>query len=162
MPSPSATVTATRSAISTPNLASGNGTSDLREPCDDGNFAGGDCCRTTCEFEPAASACRDHGQVCISHTDDGARTCAHTSLPTSACPRRYAILQDPNSTTATGELFPGPSTRNLRIAAGHGPRTGVSHFPSLKEKTATNASAHENNRYAKQPLRPTIAMPSAP
>jgi cysteine-rich repeat protein len=43
----------------------GNGIVDPDEQCDDGNTAGGDCCSSTCQFEPDGSTCTD-GNACTS------------------------------------------------------------------------------------------------
>ena len=46
--------TGTSTATATPGLC-GNGNVDPGEQCDDGNTANGDCCSSTCHFEPAGS-----------------------------------------------------------------------------------------------------------
>jgi cysteine-rich repeat protein len=59
--------------IVTPLCGNGYITSD--EQCDDGNTLDGDCCSSTCQFEPAAAAC-DDGEVCSDgDTCDGGGAC---------------------------------------------------------------------------------------
>jgi cysteine-rich repeat protein len=64
-----------------PDLAQavcGNGTVEAGEQCDDGNTQDGDCCSSTCQFEPAGSVCRPEAGQC-----DVAETCTGTS---GTCP----------------------------------------------------------------------------
>lgn len=53
----------------------GDGVLETYEQCDDGNTANGDCCSSTCKFEPAGSSCSD-GQFCtVADTCNGTGTC---------------------------------------------------------------------------------------
>jgi cysteine-rich repeat protein len=53
----------------------GNGVLDAGEACDDGGTADGDCCSSTCTYEPPGSVC-DDGDACTAvDTCDGAGTC---------------------------------------------------------------------------------------
>jgi cysteine-rich repeat protein len=53
----------------------GNGVVEPPEQCDDGNQRDGDCCSSTCQFEPAGSSCTD-ANVCTEELGcDGAGTC---------------------------------------------------------------------------------------
>jgi cysteine-rich repeat protein len=53
----------------------GNGVLETGEDCDDGNTADGDCCSSTCAFEPSGSTC-DDGQFCnVNEACDGAGSC---------------------------------------------------------------------------------------
>jgi cysteine-rich repeat protein len=53
----------------------GNGLLEPGEECDDGNTLDGDCCSSTCTFEPVGSACED-GEFCNgAETCDGAGVC---------------------------------------------------------------------------------------
>ena len=53
----------------------GNGVVEGGEECDDGNTLDGDCCSSTCSFEPNGSVC-DNGNVCtVLDTCDGAGAC---------------------------------------------------------------------------------------
>ncbi len=53
----------------TVTVGCGNGVVDEGEDCDDGNVLNGDCCSSTCQFEPLNSPCPD-GLYC-----NGAETC---------------------------------------------------------------------------------------
>jgi cysteine-rich repeat protein len=55
----------------------GNGVVELGEGCDDGNTADGDCCSSTCQYEPNGSPCASDGQVCTLDVCDGAGSCTH-------------------------------------------------------------------------------------
>jgi cysteine-rich repeat protein len=62
------------------------------EQCDDGNTADGDCCSSTCRYEPAGSGC-DDGDVCSTvDACDGAGTCTG-SVPLT-CPSCEACAPD--------------------------------------------------------------------
>jgi cysteine-rich repeat protein len=54
----------------------GNGVVDPGEECDDGNTNDGDCCSSTCQFEPMGSMCMDGVFCTVNNTCDGAGTCA--------------------------------------------------------------------------------------
>ncbi|MBW2390036.1 MAG: hypothetical protein JRG89_16625 [Deltaproteobacteria bacterium] len=57
----------------------GDGDIDPGEQCDDGNRGDGDCCSSTCQFEPASGAC-DSGDACTSgETCDGGGICGNGS-----------------------------------------------------------------------------------
>src|SRR5438874_5796472 len=63
----------------------GNGFLDAGEQCDDGNTLNGDCCTSTCQFEPAETSC-DDGNVCTDNrTCDGAGICQVTGFNRSGC-----------------------------------------------------------------------------
>ena len=54
----------------------GNGMlDDPGEQCDDGNFANGDCCSSTCQFESAGAPCPDANVCNGDETCDGAGNC---------------------------------------------------------------------------------------
>jgi cysteine-rich repeat protein len=58
----------------------GNGVLSAPEECDDGNGRNGDCCSSTCQFEPAGSPC-DDGNVCTAESGcDGAGTCQRVNV----------------------------------------------------------------------------------
>ena len=56
----------------------GDGVLDPGEQCDDGNVLDGDCCSSTCQFEPATTICRPAAGAC-----DVAEFCTGSS---SSCP----------------------------------------------------------------------------
>src|SRR5262249_6476284 len=64
----------------------GNGVLDMGEQCDDGNTLNGDCCSSTCQFDPAGTAC-DDGNICTVNANgcDGAGVCPVTGFNTLAC-----------------------------------------------------------------------------
>ncbi|MGE4606054.1 MAG: hypothetical protein AAEJ52_04865, partial [Myxococcota bacterium] len=79
----------------------GDGMLEAGEDCDDGNTAGGDCCSTTCSFEPPGSSCNDD-DACTT-----ADTCSNGS-----CQGGSALLCDDINTctddscdTANGCVF---------------------------------------------------------
>jgi cysteine-rich repeat protein len=57
----------------------GDGIVEGSEDCDDGNTNDGDCCSSTCQFEPSGSPCESDGNVCTDDECDGAGTCEHNN-----------------------------------------------------------------------------------
>lgn len=55
----------------------GDAIPDVGEDCDDGNTLDGDCCSSTCQFEPATSPCANDGSDCTLDECDGAGLCTH-------------------------------------------------------------------------------------
>ncbi|MFQ5478980.1 MAG: DUF4215 domain-containing protein [Candidatus Binatia bacterium] len=57
----------------------GNGTLDANcgEHCDDGNLADGDCCNSTCSFEPEGVPCTDDNDVCTFDLCSADGVCLH-------------------------------------------------------------------------------------
>lgn len=55
----------------------GDGIIGPGEVCDDGNPFDGDCCSSTCQFEPAGQPCADDGNVCTSEFCTGLGVCFH-------------------------------------------------------------------------------------
>jgi cysteine-rich repeat protein len=76
---PTATPTVTATPTQTPLC--GNGIVEFPEQCDDGNTANGDCCSSTCTFEPPGSTCGDDGNPCTADQCNGAGMCTHPSKP---------------------------------------------------------------------------------
>ena len=56
----------------------GNGFVESGEACDDGNVINGDCCSSTCAFEPSGSPCTDDGRTCTVDQCNAAGICTHT------------------------------------------------------------------------------------
>jgi cysteine-rich repeat protein len=54
----------------------GNGRIEVDEDCDDGNTSDGDCCSSTCTFEPPGAPCNDGLYCNVDETCDGAGICA--------------------------------------------------------------------------------------
>jgi cysteine-rich repeat protein len=66
----------------------GNSSVDPGEDCDDGNTADGDCCSSTCQYEPSGSACGDLGDTACDDPDtcDAAGVCQpNHEPPTTVC-----------------------------------------------------------------------------
>ena len=64
----------------------GNGQVDPGEQCDDGNSVNGDCCSSTCQFEPLNSSCNDHNPCTSGDRCTGTGVCGFTSCSTGmAC-----------------------------------------------------------------------------
>jgi cysteine-rich repeat protein len=59
----------------------GNGVVEHGEQCDDGNTANGDCCSSTCQFEPAGSTCSDGNACTTSDTCNSAGQCLGGAPP---------------------------------------------------------------------------------
>jgi len=57
----------------------GNDEVEAGEDCDDGNTADGDCCSSTCVFEPAGSGCDDGDACTTSDACDGAGVCSQST-----------------------------------------------------------------------------------
>jgi cysteine-rich repeat protein len=62
----------------------GNQQLDDGEDCDDGNQLDGDCCSSSCTYDPPATACTDDLDVCTDDKCDGAGVCEHIDN-TAAC-----------------------------------------------------------------------------
>ncbi|HVM95615.1 MAG TPA: lectin-like protein [Candidatus Acidoferrales bacterium] len=59
----------------------GNGTVDPGEQCDDGNYANGDCCSSTCEIDVAGTPCTADSDPCTLDTcTGGTPTCLHSQF----------------------------------------------------------------------------------
>ena len=64
----------------------GNGTIDAGEQCDDGNVADGDCCSSTCQYEPNGAPCTSDGLPCSTDVCNATGTCTHNaSLSGTPC-----------------------------------------------------------------------------
>ena len=72
----------------------GDGVLDAGEECDDGNLTDGDCCSSTCRFEPASTLCRPAAGPC-----DVADFCTGTS---GTCPDQF----EPPTFECRGALGP--------------------------------------------------------
>src|SRR5438093_1731938 len=63
----------------------GNGFLDPGEQCDDGNTLDGDCCSSTCQFEPAGAPCASPTPCLTATTCDGAGVCGGGTPTLAAC-----------------------------------------------------------------------------
>jgi YVTN family beta-propeller protein/cysteine-rich repeat protein len=82
----------------------GNHEIDPGEDCDDGNSDDGDCCSSTCTFEPAGQDCDTDSNDCTNDTCDGEGTCQHLSVPDGTSCDDGNDCTDGDSCTA-GECF---------------------------------------------------------
>lgn len=81
--------TLTQTPTVTPGLC-GNSNVDPGEQCDDGNTLNGDCCDSTCHFEPTNSPCNDHntctsGEKCNAVGQCVGFTTCNTTLTCNIC-----------------------------------------------------------------------------
>src|SRR5881296_9628 len=63
----------------------GNGFLDPGEQCDDGNTLDGDCCSSTCQFDPAGAPCTGTNVCLTATTCDGAGVCGGGTPTLAAC-----------------------------------------------------------------------------
>ena len=75
------------------NNTCGNGVIEPGEDCDDGNTANGDCCSSTCHFDPVGQACASDGLTCTVDECDGAGTCRHPAQLLPGCRHSIAPLK---------------------------------------------------------------------
>lgn len=85
----------------------GNGVVDAGETCDDGNRYPGDCCASTCTFEPAATACARDADPCTFDRCNATGACEH------ALERRLACRQPVASGKSTLQLRAGSGEQRL-------------------------------------------------
>jgi cysteine-rich repeat protein len=63
----------------------GNAVVEPTEECDDGNSDDGDCCSSTCQFEPVGSPCTDGNFCSVGDTCDGNGACLPTTCSNAPC-----------------------------------------------------------------------------
>jgi len=63
----------------------GNGVVEPGEQCDDGNTLDGDCCSSTCQFDPAGAPCTGTNVCLTATTCNGAGVCGGGTPTLSAC-----------------------------------------------------------------------------
>lgn len=80
---PTPTSTPTPTATPTPTSVCGNGVVETNEDCDDGNLVSGDCCDSSCHFEPPSQSCDWDMNPCTIDHCDGAGSCVLDSYATS-------------------------------------------------------------------------------
>jgi cysteine-rich repeat protein len=76
---------ASASLPATTPCSCGNGVVTPPEQCDDGNTANGDCCSSTCRYEPNGSSCPDDGNVCTTDLCNATGACVHSTEPRGTC-----------------------------------------------------------------------------
>src|SRR5262249_27226304 len=108
----------------------GNGVLDLNEQCDDGNTLNGDCCSSTCQLDPAGTACDDR-HVCTVNANGCNATggLPVTGFTTLACNDGNACTTA--DTCAGGVCVGGPAPNcndsNACTADSCAPATGCVH-----------------------------------
>src|SRR5881396_259522 len=119
----------------------GNGFLDPGEQCDDGNTLDGDCCSSTCQFEPAGAPCASPTPCLTATTCDGAGVCGGGTPTLAACNDGNACTTA--DTCAGGVCVGGPA---LNCNAGHvctaaacDPATGCLNTPNTAPCTDGNA-----------------------
>lgn len=108
VPTASPTPTFTPTVTPSPTSLCGNGIVETDEDCDDGNTVSGECCDSSCHFEPVTQSCDEFGQVCTVGHCDGSGRCKREALLESECPQGYVLLEAPAS--ATVEAVVGQSS----------------------------------------------------
>ncbi len=63
----------------------GNGRVDCGEQCDDANVGGGDCCSSSCQFEPLHASCSDSNVCTNGDQCNGAGTCGGSCVLGASC-----------------------------------------------------------------------------
>ncbi len=79
-----------------PQASCGDGVGNLGEDCDDGNTVDGDCCSSSCTFEPVGAPCAGPASLCLVNRCDGAGTCA-SIVPTGCRSAGKSLLLLKNS-----------------------------------------------------------------
>ncbi len=77
----------------------GNGILDPMEQCDDGNALDGDCCSSSCTFDPGGTPCASDGNVC---TDDVCNPTGGCTHPANAAPCGDGFFCTVNDTCSGG------------------------------------------------------------
>jgi cysteine-rich repeat protein len=105
----------------------GNGHIETGEQCDDGNTADGDCCSSTCQFEPRTSPCADDGDLCTADRCTGTGSCQHVATPDPAC----LVPTLPGKARLSIKTPPGDvSSDSINFTWGHGPAVDPADFGS--------------------------------
>ncbi len=79
-----------------PQASCGDGVGNLGEDCDDGNTVDGDCCSSSCTFEPVGAPCAGAASLCLVNRCDGAGTCK-SIVPTGCRSAGKSLLLLKNS-----------------------------------------------------------------
>lgn len=97
----------------------GNHNVEIGERCDDGNATDGDCCSSTCAYEPQGSSCSLAGSLCTVGQCDDTGTCA--SAPPTNC-------RSPGKSVLLIRSPDGPSRDKWIWRWLHGPQTTQTDF----------------------------------
>src|SRR5438128_2557072 len=119
----------------------GNGLLDPGEQCDDGNTLDGDCCSSTCQFEPAGAPCASPTPCLTATTCDGAGVCGGGTPTLAACNDGNACTTA--DTCAGGVCVGGPALNcndgNVCTDDACDPATGCLNTPNTAPCTDGNA-----------------------
>ena len=119
----------------------GNGFLDPGEQCDDGNTLDGDCCSSTCQFEPAGAPCASPTPCLTATTCDGAGVCGGGTPTLAACNDGNACTTA--DTCAGGVCVGGPALNcndgNVCTDDACNPATGCVNTPNTAPCTDGNA-----------------------
>src|SRR2546425_3142763 len=119
----------------------GNGFLDPGEQCDDGNTLDGDCCSSTCQFEPAGAPCASPTPCLTATTCDGAGVCGGATPTMAACNDGSACTTA--DTCAGGVCVGGPALNcndgNVCTDDACNPATGCVNTPNTAPCADGNA-----------------------
>src|SRR5947208_2846994 len=119
----------------------GNGLLAPGEQCDDGNTLDGDCCSSTCQFEPAGAPCASPTPCLTATTCDGAGVCGGGTPTLAACNDGNACTTA--DTCAGGVCVGGPALNcndgNVCTDDACNPATGCVNTPNTAPCTDGNA-----------------------
>ena len=85
-PTPTPTSTPTATPTPTPTSVCGNSIVETNEDCDDGNTQSGDCCDSSCQFEPVTQSCNWDNNPCTLDHCNGAGSCVLGSYASTGTP----------------------------------------------------------------------------
>jgi len=119
----------------------GNGFLDPGEQCDDGNTLDGDCCSSTCRFEPPGAPCASPTPCLTATACDGAGVCGGGTPTLAACNDGNACTTA--DTCAGGVCVGGPALNcndgNVCTDDACDPATGCLNTPNTAPCTDGNA-----------------------
>ncbi|TMA95852.1 MAG: DUF4215 domain-containing protein [Deltaproteobacteria bacterium] len=89
----------------------GNGFLDPGEQCDDGNTLDGDCCSSTCRFEPPGAPCASPTPCLTATACDGAGVCGGGTPTLAACNAASAARRSTATTATSAPTTPATPPR---------------------------------------------------
>ena len=104
-------------------IACGNSRIECGEQCDDGNVSDGDCCSSSCQFEPAAAPCTSV-RACAVERCDGSGQCVDVTQPKTGC----KVSLDPQRSSLRLRPSESPKSRRLRFEWSAGEATSGPDF----------------------------------
>jgi len=110
----------------------GDGVLEATEECDDGNRVSGDCCRATCELDPAGTVCDDGNACTTAGTCDGSGTCSTSPV---SC--------DDGDPCTADSCDPSLGCQHIAVCSPTptAPRTATPSVTSTPVPTATNTAS---------------------